>query len=224
MRGTAHIQESGQSVTLEAGEMLCGNSRRWRSSVYGVGGECEGLSLIVSPKLLPKYPLLLGKARAGEIGRCAKSVLVEFQGNAEGRQELLDALAREFLVRSLRLVEQRARPERVSQQRLLSRRHFVQAVDYMQSCAKNAFSLELLSSHIGMAAAEFSRLFRQSTGETPLRAYNRLLIGQVEEALLVSQSVKEVVYQFGFQTPSHFTALYRKVKGQLPSETRVSKS
>jgi AraC-like DNA-binding protein len=32
------------------------------------------------------------------------------------------------------------------------------------------------------------------------------------------------VYQFGFQSPSHFTALYRKVRGFAPSELKLSKS
>jgi AraC-like DNA-binding protein len=32
------------------------------------------------------------------------------------------------------------------------------------------------------------------------------------------------VYQFGFQSPSHFTALYKKVKGHAPSEMRLSKN
>jgi AraC-like DNA-binding protein len=94
----------------------------------------------------------------------------------------------------------------------------------MQTCAKSEFSLDRLSHRIGLAPAEFSRLFRASTGQTPLRVYNELIISQAEAELVHAQSIKEVVYKLGFQSPSHFTALYRKVKGHSPSELRLSKS
>jgi len=224
LHGRISVNESGETRVLNEGELLIGNSLRWRSSEYGASGPCEGLTLIVSPKLLPETPIFAGKCEARHLRRLVEDVLVEMASHQQGKQELLDALSKEFLVRTLRLFASHNRPESSPKQRLLSRRHYVGALDYMQTCPKNDFSLENLTHRIGMAPADFSRLFRLSTGETPLRVYNQLLITQAEEALLTASSIKEVVYQFGFQSPSHFTALYRKVRGFAPSELKLSKS
>jgi AraC-like DNA-binding protein len=222
--GQIRITESGQLTVLNEGEIFVGNSLTWRNSEYGATGPCEGLSLIVSPKILPEWPLFVGSREGRMLRRLVEEVLLELASNQTGKQELLEALAKEFLVRALRLFLGQPRPEPEFRQRLLSRRHYIHALDFMQSCLKNDFSLDKLSHQIGIAPADFSRLFRLSTGQTPLRVYNQLLISQAEEVLLNSASVKEVAFQFGFQTPSHFTALYRKVRGCAPSELRLSKS
>ncbi len=224
LAGEIQVTESGQTCTLHDGEVFAGNSLCWRSSEYGGAGSCEGLSLVVSPKLLPHWPLFEGKRDGQGLRRLVEDVLLELASQQAGKQELLEALAREFLVRALRLFQAVPRPEPDERQRLLSRRHYIHAIDFMQGCPKNDFSLDKLSHQIGIAPADFSRLFRLSTGQTPLRVYNQLLISQAEEVLLRSASVKEVAYQFGFQSPSHFTALYRKVRGHSPSELRLSKS
>ncbi len=228
MHGQIKVTESSRLHVLEEGDLLVGNSLRWRTSEYATNGPCEGLSLIVSPKLLGDgdkvLPEFEGTRPARHLRRLVEESIQELASNQSGKHELLDALGREFLVRALRLWPSGSRQRPSLRQRLLSRRHFVGALDFMQSCGKSEFSLDRLSHRIGLAPADFSRLFRASTGQTPLRVYNNLLISQAEEALVHADSIKEVVYKLGFQSPSHFTALYRKVKGRAPSESRLSKS
>ncbi len=224
LSGRISVTEAGETRVLSDGEVLIGNSLRWRGSEYAAHGPCEGLTLIVSPKLIQGFPVFEGKREARHLRRLVEETLDELAQNQAGKHELLEAVSREILVRALRLFSPQDRGDQVKKQRLLTRRHYVGALDYMQSCPKNEFSLDNLAHRIGMASADFSRLFRLSTGQTPLTVYNHLLISQAEEALLAAGSVKEVVYQFGFQSPSHFTALYRKVKGHAPSEMRLSKN
>jgi AraC-like DNA-binding protein len=224
LSGRISVTEAGETRVLKDGELLIGNSLRWRGSEYAAHGPCEGLTLIASPKLVPGFPVFEGKREARHLRRLVEDSLSEMSANQPGKHELLDALSREFLVRATRLFAGQERPQQAQKQRLLSRRHYVGALDYMQSCPKNEFSLDSLTHRIGMAPADFSRLFRLSTGQTPLTVYNNLLISQAEAALAGAGSVKEVVYQFGFQSPSHFAALYKKVKGHAPSEMRLSKN
>ena len=73
-----------------------------------------------------------------------------------------------------------------------------------------------------VSVAEFTRLFRRCTASTPLATYNRLLIGRAVDAFREgAESVKEVAYVLGFESPSHFTTLFRKVTGRSPSEVRA---
>jgi AraC-like DNA-binding protein len=221
LHGAIRVTESGVCTRIGANEIFAGNSWCWRSSEYGTEGQCQGLALIVSPRLLPPGIIFEPIRAAQALRRLADEVLIELSGNQPGKNEMLEALAREFLVRVTRVFRQQPGQVVPQGKRLLPRRQFVQALDYMQSCRKDSFGIDKLSNLIGVAPGEFSRLFRESTGKTPLVVYNQLLISRAELALQDSASIKEVAFDLGFQSPSHFTALYRKVKGYRPSAARI---
>jgi AraC-like DNA-binding protein len=235
MAGQVTVVEGDRVEQLLPGDVFIGNSRQWRTSRYGVNETCEGLSLIASRRALQSalrevrndrfessvVPVFRGKTRVPCLSRIAEDVLVELEGSKAGRSRILEILAEQLLALSLRSwpdvgVQRLGRFDRV-----LSRRHFVAGLDYMQSRGKNEFALDGLCEHVGLSVAEFTRLFRRSTASTPLTTYNRLLIGRAVEALRGgANSVKEVAYTLGFESPSHFTSLFRKVTGLSPSQVR----
>jgi AraC-like DNA-binding protein len=237
LEGQLSVAEDGESRILHPGEVLIGNSQRWRSSEYASSGPARGLTLIVHPRVLlrslnlpddsrqPKLlPVFRDKRTAPQLRRFIEDVLDEMGSNGIGKAELLEAMARELLVRILRLWPQDATPPAQSPSRLLSRRHFVTALDFMQTHGKSDFSVEGMCEGLGLTPGEFSKLFRATTGGTPLQVYNRLLIAQAEETLREGvESIKDVSYRLGFQSPSHFTSLYRKIKGTSPSDARASR-
>jgi AraC-like DNA-binding protein len=237
MAGRITVSEGDRVEHLLPSDMLIGNSRQWRSSRYGEKEPCEGLSLIASRRALQSalrhmgddrfeksiVPVLPGTIRVPGLSRIGEDVLAELEGAQAGRSRILEILAEQLLVLSLRswpLVE----VQRLGgTERILSRRHFVAALDYMQARGKNEFTLSGLCKHIGLSIAEFTRLFRRCTGSTPLATYNRLLIRHAVEAFREgADSVKEVAYVLGFDSPSHFTSLFRKVTGLSPSQARAS--
>lgn len=234
LRGQLEVTEFGETQVLHEDEILIGNSLQRRSSCYGDTLPCEGLTLIASPKLvsgvaqfpaaskLPcKIPVYRGKRDGSQLRRLAESVMEELAANQMAKSELLDALGRAFLIRALRLWPQEPGAQSASPMRLLSRRHFVGALDYMHSRNKSDFSVDGLCNELRFDSREFAKLFRSTTGQTPLQVYNRLLIDRATNALRHdAESVKDVAYRLGFQSPSHFTSLYRKVTGALPSEAR----
>src|SRR5262249_505539 len=196
---------------------------------------CEGLSLIASRRALQSAlrdlgddrfggslaPVFPGTTRALSLSSIAEDVLAELEGSHPGRSRVLEILAEQLLVRSLRgwPVVDLQRLQRTD--RVLSRRHFFAALDYMQARGKNEFTMPGLCENVGLSVAEFTRLFHRSTGTTPLATYNRLLIGRAVEVLHGGvDSVKEVAYSLGFESSSHFTSLFRKVTGLSPSQVR----
>ncbi len=236
--GEVVVHEDGASRVLAPGEVLIGNSQRWRSSEYAAPGTARGLTLIVNPRLLRRalhleedqpgsaapLPLFRDKRSAPQLQRLVEDVLEEMSNPEFGQAELLEAMARELLIRTLRLWPDTPVAPAPNAPRLLSRRHFVSALDYMQTHGKSDFTVEGMCQGLGLTAGEFSKLFRATTGDTPLQVYNRLLIAQAEETLRAGvESVKEVSYRLGFQSPSHFTSLYRKIKGSSPSEARATR-
>jgi AraC-like DNA-binding protein len=229
--GEIHVQEENRVERLRPGDVLIGNSRQWRTSRYGFGGPCQGLSLVVSRTLMTAalrdlgghsyedsvVPVLEGVRRPG-LTRIAEDVLSELYGSAAGRTEMLEALGREILIRTLRAWQSVSLVRSGTPCRVLTRRHYVAALDYMQSHGKSEFSVQKMCESVGISAPEFTRLFRTSTGNTPLATYNRLLVRRAETALAGGAgSVKEVAYSLGFDSMSHFAVLFRKLTGRSPS-------
>lgn len=235
MAGQVTVAEGDRVQQLHAGDILIGNSRQWRTSSYGEKGQCEGLTLIMSRRVLQTafrdlgdnrfegsvVPIFPGTTRIPGLSRIAEDVVAELESTLAGRSRLLESLAEQLLVRSLRswpVVQVKQLDET---NRVLSRRHFVGALDYMQARGKNEFTMPDLCKNVGLSVSEFTRLFHCSTGTTPLATYNRLLIGRGVEALRGgADSVKEVAYALGFESSSHFTLLFRKVTGLSPSQVR----
>lgn len=239
MDGRVTVAEGDRVEQLFPGEVLIGNCRQWRTSRYGEKEPCEGLTLIASRRALQSalgylgddrfeksiVPVLPGTVKVPGLLRIAEDVLAELAGSQVGRSRLLEMLAEQLLVQSLRCWPVVEVQQLDATDRVLSRRHFVAALDYMQACAKSEFTLQGLCEHVGLSVAEFTRLFRRSSGRTPLATYNRLTIGRAVEAFRDgADSVKEVAYGLGFESPSHFTSLFRKVTGLSPSQARTRRS
>lgn len=71
---------------------------------------------------------------------------------------------------------------------------------------------------LGMSTSHFRHLFRQTTGQ-PFHAYLVSLRLEKARAMLMAQDAKvsEVAQIVGFQSPSHFTRLFRSRFGVAPS-------
>jgi AraC-like DNA-binding protein len=234
--GTIEVSEGSRVERLFPGEVLIGNSRQWRASRYGGTGNCKGLTLIASRRSVQALlcelgdsrfqnsvvPVFPGTYKLHGVLRIAEDVLMELESNHAGRAQVLELLASEVLIRSIRSWPEIRIEELASTDRVLARRHYVSALDYMQSHGKIDFSMQGLSAAIGLSIGEFTRLFRSSTGTTPLATYNRLLI---DRALVALQngvgSIKEVAYALQFDSASHFSSLFKKVTGRSPSEARL---
>lgn len=207
MSGEIRVQEGDRPEHVTPGDVLVGNSYHWRASSYGVNDWCHGLTLIASRRFVQSLmaalghpecsgfvaPVFPGVARIPGIIRAAEDILSELDSRRCGRDYLLELLAREMLVRQLRSLPGASARTLPHVERVLSRRHYVSALEYMQECRKSEFSVVGLSHRLGLSSEEFTRLFHRSTGITPLSTYNRLLIGRANELFQSGAgSVKEV--------------------------------
>jgi AraC-like DNA-binding protein len=230
--GEICVHEGDRTERLLPGDVLIGNSRQWRNSRYGASGQCEGLTLVANRKVVTNalrdlgddrfvdgvVPVFEGTSRS-RLSRIADEVLGELHGNAAGRPQMLEALGREILFRSLRDWPRITAVHLGALERVLSRRRYVAALDYMQFSGKTDFSVKRMCQSVGLSAPEFSKLFRASTGKSPLTMYNQLLVERAKSALADGAgSVKEVAYSLGFHSMSHFTVLFRKFTGKSPTQ------
>ncbi len=93
--------------------------------------------------------------------------------------------------------------------------------DFMEAHLAENFRLGRLSREAGMSEFHFCRLFRKTTGLTPTGYFIRLRMEKARALLReTSKSVLEVGLDVGYSSPSHFTQIFQREVGILPSEYR----
>jgi len=93
-------------------------------------------------------------------------------------------------------------------------------LDYISDNLESDISLSDLATVAGMSPHYFSELFKQSIGRSP---HNYVLLQRVERAKQLlrdpNRSILEAGLDVGFQNPSHFARMVRKIEGTSPSRS-----
>ena len=230
--GRIDVLENHAQSSLLPGEILVGNPGLLRGSQYlPVNGLCEGATVVVGVREMQRLleelrlvgsgegALILGKIAAPQIVSQLQKVVGVANLGRFGMQSYLEGFLGQFLVEVLWQWPGAAIvPRQMAGAQLLSRRHFVHAVEYMNRCGKHEFAVETLCEEIGISLAHFRRLLFTSAKRSPLDFYNRVLVRRAESLILELGSVKEVSYRLGFSNPSQFGKLFRQFTGFSPSE------
>ena len=92
---------------------------------------------------------------------------------------------------------------------------------YMREHLDEEIGLEELAALVNLSRFHFCTAFRKATGQTPHNWLVMQRIGEARRLLGVPElPVTEVALAVGYQTPSAFTAAFRKLVGMTPSEFR----
>jgi AraC-like DNA-binding protein len=103
----------------------------------------------------------------------------------------------------------------------LSQDNMRQVVDYINSHLDQELSLIKMASVAQMSLFHFARQFKLSIGTTPHQYLNQCRIEKAKQLLAEKNlSILEITHQVGFQSPSHFTTLFRRSVGLTPSAYR----
>ncbi len=94
--------------------------------------------------------------------------------------------------------------------------------DYVRAHLAESISIEKLAELAELSLFHFSRVFKQSTGMTPLQfvTRERILLAQrlIRET---SRSLIEIALESGYTSPSHFAQVFRRTVGMAPGEFRA---
>ncbi len=97
-------------------------------------------------------------------------------------------------------------------------------VEQMTRRLDRDLELTSLAKHVGLSPAHLSRVFRQTTGETPSGYLLRLRMTEACRLLReTDQSVIQIALSVGYSTHSHFTQVFRRHVGQTPTQYRDSR-
>lgn len=91
----------------------------------------------------------------------------------------------------------------------------------LERAGEKPLRIETLAARFRLSEKHFRRLFKQHTGLSPYQYYLQLRIHRAQELLQgTSLSIQEVAAALHFETPFHFSAVFKKKTGQSPSQWR----
>lgn len=93
--------------------------------------------------------------------------------------------------------------------------------DYVGEHLADEISLEVLAAEAGLSPFHFSRVFKQTTGMSPLQFVTRQRITRAQQMIReTSRSLIEIALEVGYPNPSHFAKVFRRVAGVTPTGFR----
>jgi AraC-like DNA-binding protein len=102
-------------------------------------------------------------------------------------------------------------------------RRIAKVCNYLEENYKDEIKLSDVASLIGMSDSAFSHFFKKRTNRSFVSYLNDVRIGHATKLLFeTTTSVAEIAYLCGFCNISNFNRVFKKSKGQTPSDFRAS--
>ena len=97
-----------------------------------------------------------------------------------------------------------------------------QAQEVIRNNLHQPLDPEALAANMHVGYSWFRKIFKQQTGMAPIRYHQTLRLDRAKDLLTQSKmTVRQISETMGFRTQNHFSALFKKVEGQSPSEWRL---
>jgi AraC family transcriptional regulator len=105
----------------------------------------------------------------------------------------------------------------------LPREKLVRAVEYIQDQLNADLTVSGIAQVADMSADHFTKLFKESTGQSPYQYVVKARVRKAKELLTTGKfTISEAAHQVGFVDQSHLTRHFKKVFG-LPPKTLLSR-
>jgi AraC family transcriptional regulator len=154
------------------------------------------------------------------INQIGRSLAAELESNQIGSRLFADSLTLALSIHLLRNYSNLKQPLRKDNGGLPQRK-LRQAIAYINEHLAEDLSIAAIADELKMSQYYFSRLFKQSTGESPYQYVMRQRIEQAKYLLkITSLSVAAIAPQVGFSNQNQLTVQFRKFTGTTPSGYR----
>lgn len=93
--------------------------------------------------------------------------------------------------------------------------------DHVHEHFAEEISVETLAEVVELSPFHFSRVFKETTGMSPLQFVTRERITRAQQLIReTSRSLIEIALNVGYTSPSHFAQVFRRVVGVTPTQFR----
>ncbi|MEL6324626.1 MAG: AraC family transcriptional regulator [Pseudomonadota bacterium] len=138
-----------------------------------------------------------------------------------GSDLMFESLARVFLVKLVQKYGDE-RSADIAFSRAFTAAHYKRVLDFVADNYGTAIQIEDMAREAGLSASHFSRLFKQTVGDTPYQFLTRYRVEQASELLSdPSRAMIDIALACGFSDQPHFTRVFKQIRGETPRRWRA---
>lgn len=153
-----------------------------------------------------------------EIPELLRMFMEETRNFQTGSEFIQQNLINLIVIHLLRQVKSNI-PLLVTEKKYCERDNINRAICYLREEFNNEFSLEDVARTANLSQYHFIRIFKSVTGKTP---YDYLLEVKIEKAIellkLKKYTITEICFMCGFNNLAHFSSVFKRKVGILPSQ------
>ncbi|NEP00393.1 MAG: helix-turn-helix transcriptional regulator [Symploca sp. SIO2E9] len=172
------------------------------------------LGIILSDRQLKDLPQFLDE----DITQSGIQLLEALQCDL-GSQVMFESFARVFLTKLI--LKYGLQEEDYEFAKSFTAQDYKQVLDYVTVNYGNSVSLEDMAAKAGLSPSHFSRLFKQTIGQSP---YQFLMAYRIEQAKKMLDNPKtliaDIAFTCGFSDQAHFSRVFKKIEGLTPKQYR----
>ncbi|MGV2829802.1 helix-turn-helix transcriptional regulator [Myxosarcina sp. GI1(2024)] len=172
------------------------------------------LGILLSDRALKDLPQFLDE----DITQSGIQLLEALQSEM-GSQVMFESFARVFLTKLI--LKYGLQEEEYDFSKSFTAQHYKQVLDYIAANYGKNILLEDLAAQADLSTSHFSRLFKQTIGQSP---YQYLMAYRVEQAkkMLDKPNVLmiDIALNCGFSDQAHFSRTFKKIEGLTPKQYR----
>jgi AraC family transcriptional regulator len=157
-----------------------------------------------------------------DLTSAAVMLLGALQERRPGYEVMYESLARVFLVKLLQSygLERETNKEFGAS---FTAEHYKKVLDFVESHYAKSITVEDIAAEAGMSTAHFSRLFKETIGETPYQFLMAFRVERAQEKLAdLSRPMIDIALACGFADQPHFSRTFTKATGMSPKAYRKS--
>ena len=136
-----------------------------------------------------------------------------------GSQVMFESFARVFLTKLI--LKYGLQEEEYEFSKSFTAQHYKQVLDYIAANYGNNILLEDMATQANLSPSHFSRLFKQTIGQSP---YQFLMSYRIEQAkkMLANPNILmiDIAMNCGFSDQAHFSRVFKKIEGITPKKYR----
>ena len=176
------------------------------------------LGLLLEPQQLNDLPIF------SDADLCAAGVMLRDAIEADDMTSgvMFEALSRVFLVKLLQRYGKR-RPEEVALSSRFTSAHYNRVLAFIRANLERTITLDDLASEAGMSPSHFSRLFKETVGNTPMQYVMAYRVEQASQLMKdAARPLGDIALACGFADQAHFSRSFKQLTGQTPRQYRAS--
>ncbi len=172
------------------------------------------LGILLSTQQLTDLPQFLDE----DITQSGIQLLEALQSKM-GSQVMFESLARVFLTKLI--LKYGLQAEEYNFSKSFTAQHYKKVLDYITVNYGNNILLEDMAAIADLSTSHFSRLFKQTIGQSPYQFLMTYRIEQAKKMLDTPNALMiDVAMNCGFSDQAHFSRVFKKIEGVTPKKYR----